>query len=462
MALLVAVMDLPAFVLPLSLFLVAAAFLLVLRTQIGLCFAAFAIVPLGIVQIEVAGVTVNLPEVLILALFIKEAFRFIAGHETLHPALPLKSLLLYLLAAFAAACAGLKYGNGVVPVLQDCRQFTEYIIFYLIILHRVTTRQQILQILAAFTAGSLLIAVHGVLQRFTGMGIPGNQLLSDLVYHGGIRSGSFYGSTPLGALMVLGLGPTLGLLLASRRHSTQALLGGVAALLLTTAVFTNTRASWLAIALLVVFVFCSVRKTKLMIALAVVAVLAFSVFLGPLVVERMGKLKISKSERSLRDRVHYYTAAWHIFQEYPRLGLGWGCYYSVEEIVTNQRYVARSHATRGPGGREEHATVHSAYLQLLVKAGLFGVVSFALVLLNWVAGLFHVIRAKHTEELDYHLFIGVSAALIGYLFHSTFENFFQWPVMSQAFWMLLALSTLMGYQIIHKGKLQDAAPEEAA
>jgi len=53
-------------------------------------------------------------------------------------------------------------------------------------------------------------------------------------------------------------------------------------------------------------------------------VLVFSIALGPLVLERMAKLEVSRSERSLLERVKYYTVAWYIFRDYPLRGLGWG------------------------------------------------------------------------------------------------------------------------------------------
>jgi len=46
------------------------------------------------------------------------------------------------------------------------------------------------------------------------------------------------------------------------------------------------------------------------------------------------------------------------------------------------------------------------------------------------------------------MFACVTAGVLGYLCHCTFENFFQWPVMSQSMWLLLGLSTVMAAMII--------------
>jgi len=141
-------------------------------------------------------------------------------------------------------------------------------------------------------------------------------------------------------------------------------------------------------------------------------------------------------------------------------GLGWGCYYNIKTIVRNQRYVPRERPTP-----KAVATVHSAYLQILVKCGLLMLGSLGLYLFTWFSWVVREWRARPRDELDHNLFVGTAAALLGYLFHSTFENFFQWPVMSQGFWLLLALSTLMAAALVRHGRIDEpsasAAPETA-
>jgi len=63
-------------------------------------------------------------------------------------------------------------------------------------MHRVSNRRHLRQILTCYVLGGTTLAVHGILERYTGIGIPLDQALSDAVLHGGTRSGSFYGATP--------------------------------------------------------------------------------------------------------------------------------------------------------------------------------------------------------------------------------------------------------------------------
>ena len=44
------------------------------------------------------------------------------------------------------------------------------------------------QLAGCYVAGATVIAIHGILQRYTGWGIPATQVVSDLVFHKGIRS----------------------------------------------------------------------------------------------------------------------------------------------------------------------------------------------------------------------------------------------------------------------------------
>ena len=451
-----ALLGLHPVLLPLLLVAGVGGVLLLASTPAALVFTAFAIIPLGIVQVELAGVTIGLAEALILALCTKEAALFLLSGERPSLVVPWRWLLLYIAASLVGVLTGLADGNGLVKVLQDFRQFTEYTVFYVLVIHRVTDRRLAVRMTAAFLLGALLVAAHGILQRYTGIGIPGDQLLSDAIYHGDVRSGSFYGSTPLGALMVLGLGPAIGLFLHTRRPGVRTMLLIAAAVLLTSAVFTQTRASWLAIALLLLIVFLSIHKGPGLIALAACGALAFAIVLGPMVVERMGKLTISKSERSLLERVHYYTAAWRIFQHAPVLGLGWGCRYDIESILTNDRYVPLRRVSRPAHVHVPPSTVHSAYLQLLVKSGTLGLDTFLTLVASWGLLMLRARRRRPRDEADHALFIGLAAAVAAYLFHSGLENFFQWPVMSQSFWMLLGLTTVMARRLLDHGALEPA------
>jgi O-antigen ligase len=434
----------------------AAAILLVLfaTVQRALCLAAFAIAPLGIVQAEILGVTLNLPEVLILALFLRVGVVFLLHGERPAIGLPITGLAAYLAAACIGVVTGLVQGHGVVAVLQDFRQFTEFVALYLIVVHRVSTPKQVKQIVACFFAGCALLALHGIVERFTNIGIPLMQVLSDAVYHGATRSGSFYGATPLGALLVLAICGSVALMLSTRSWFTRLLLGVATAVCLTTIVFTNTRASWVSLFFALIVVFLSIRKTPRLVLTVAVTCLVFGAALGSLVVARMEKIEFTKGERSLLERVDYYKTAWYIFRKHPTLGLGWGAAYRRSDVLANKRYVPRPRPrVFDEKFSAEESTVHSAYLQLLVKIGLIGLAGFLCILFSWFLRVMRAWRAGLRDELDYNLFVGITAALLGYLVHCSLENFFQWPVMAQSFWLYMGLSTVMANILLeHSGR----------
>ncbi|MBI2425474.1 MAG: O-antigen ligase family protein [Candidatus Hydrogenedentes bacterium] len=424
--------------------------LLLAHTPSGLMFTAFAIGPLGIVQAELASVTVNLPEALILALAAKELLPRVLRGTLGDIEVPWRGIVLYLAVAGAILVYAFVKGNPPVAALQDCRQFTEYALLYVLIVAAVKEERQIRHIALAFLAGVLVLALHGIVQRFTGIGIPGNQMVSDAVFHESVRSGSFYGSTPLGALMVLGLGPALGLMMSTGWRVNQGILLLVAAALITAAVFTNTRASWLAIALLLAVVFLGVRKSVPFVAVTVAGMIVFTVILGPIVAKRMQTLEISKSESSLLERVQYYTTAMHIFKHRPVTGLGWGRYFDENLILLNERYIPANLPNLPVHMKAPEATVHSAYLQLLVKGGIVTLGAFLVLMYLCARGAWRAYRQGSGNPGRYHLFLGLSASVLGYLFHASLENFFQWPVMSQAFWLLAGLITVSANLILRE------------
>jgi len=401
----------------------------------GLCFAAFAIAPFGVVQQEVLGVTLNLPEVLILALAAKEALYLLARRDGWSPAVPWKCLALFVIALAVAVGTGCYRGNGVLKVLQDFRQFSEFIVLFWLVAQRLRDRDQVLQVAVAYVAGATLIAVHGIVQHFVPIGISETQISSDLVLHGAVRSGSFYGATPLGGLMLLAIGPAIGILFAADRRRTQAFLLACIGLCLLALIFTKTRGAWAGMGLSLLFLFAWARpgrRAALRIA-ALMAVLALAT--APLILSRMATLANPAEDNSLLERARYYTAAAHIARAHPALGLGWGCYYEIDAIVNAGEYIV----TPRPEEAED-ATVHGAYLQIFVKSGALGLAGFLVIMAAWLERLWRVHRSGYRERKNVALLAGLAAGLAGYLFHSTFENFFQWPVMAQSFWLLLGLS----------------------
>jgi len=192
--------------------------------------------------------------------------------------------------------------------------------------------------------------------------------------------------------------------------------------------------------ILFVFIAVSIRPTAKTITVAAAGAVIFAAALGPSIVQRISTLNNPLTDHSLMGRAQYYTAAAHIVRAHPLLGLGWGCYYDIDKILVNERYLK---TPRPPGAPD--ATVHSAYLQLLVKTGAFGLLGFLVILVAWAERVWRTRKTKPRGDRDYVLFMGITAGVAGFLFHNTFENFFQWPVMAQSLWLLLGLSFLMAH-----------------
>jgi len=419
------------------------------HTHWGLCFTAFSIGPLGVMQQEVLGVTLNLPEVFVLALVAKEGVQLLRQEKRMPATLPYRTLAVFLVASAVALVTGLVHGNGVVRVLQDCRQFTEFLVLFWLVLQCVNGRDEALRIAACYAAGATLLAVHGIVQQIVPVGISATQISSDLVLHHGIRSGSFYGATTLGGIMVLAIAPAIGVTLSTRRRWVQILMGLCILLCLIAIVFTRTRGSWLGLGVAMALIGVSVRPSGKALATVACAGMALLLVLGPLVVQRLYTLADPEQDISLMARAQYYAAAARIGEAHPLLGLGWGCYYDIDAILQAERYVETSYAEvedKAPSDRGEtagEATVHSAYLQLFVKTGIVGLGAFLAIIVVWLERVWRGRNTRFQSDTTHALFIGITAGIAGYLFHSTFENFFQWPVMAQSFWLLFGLSFVL-------------------
>ena len=419
---------------------VIAVALLAFNTHWALCFAAFAIMPLGDVRREILDVTFNFPELLIFAICAKEFLLFLRRRETLKPYLPLAPIAIFLATAFLGVVTGFMNGTAPKHILQDFRQFSEFIVLFVLIVQRVERREQVMHLLASFTLGAALIAIHGIVQRYTGIGISGIQLQSDLFHYNAIRSGSFYGATALGGLMVLAVGPAIGVALTTKNRALTLTIGMCVVLCLLVMIFTKTRASWLAMALTLVYIVAFTRPAMRTIALAAIGVLFFAALVGPTVVQRMSTLSAPKSDQSLMDRAQYYTAASYIARAHPVLGLGWGCYYDIDDILAHEAYVVTPRPPAAPD-----STVHSAYLQLLVKSGLVGLLGFLGMVFVWFERVWSAQRTASETTRDHVLTVCIAGGVFGYLAHSAFENFFQWAVMAQSFWLLLGVSYVMAH-----------------
>ncbi len=430
-------------------FSVFVAMLCICRTDWGLYVTAFAIGPLGIVQCEVASITINLPEILILCLVAKEGVRFVLRGEGTNPDVPWRLLGLFMAMSCMALVVGLVNGNGTARVLQDFRQFTEYVLLYLLLTHRVRQPHQVQIILMAYLLGCTVLALHGIVQHFTDIGIPLNQALSDNVHFQGTRGGSFYGATPLGGLMVLATGVGLSLMLGRLKFPMKAAAALCMAVCLTGAVYTYTRASWVAIALTILFVGLFITKTRRFIAVSAGAALVFLGTFGPLMVERLESISFSRAEQSLHERMNYYTVAWRIFCAYPLTGLGWGCQYRVSAILVNEGWADNKQLPVRDVRKStppNEATVHSAYLQLLVKGGPGLLISFLLLIAAWLSLVWRAWKKSELGPQERNALVALAGGLLGYMAHSGIENFFQWPVMAQSFWMLLAVSSALCFR----------------
>jgi len=413
----------------------AALFVLLLwNTRWGLCFAAFSLAPLGAVSHEIFNVTLYLPEVLILGLAAKELVLMALRRERIAAPMPLRSLALYMAAAVLAVGTGIAYGNGTVATFQDFRQFTEYLLLFWLVMQRAADRELMIEVLLCFVAGTAICAVHAIVQYAVAVGLL-DMRYAKYVYYRGLRSGSFHHANTLGGLLVLAVGAASGLYLAVTRRSTKVFLAICIGLCLVAEVYTKSRGGWISMAAALVFIGVCVRPSRRTLAITAAAGVGFAVLMGPAITQRMSTFSDPDDDRSFMGRTQYYTAATHIIEAHPLLGLGWGAYYEVPAIVNAKQYVELPRPAGAPD-----ATVHSLYLQIPVKTGMLGLAGFLLLMLAWTERVWRAWRTAPRNAAYFPLFVGSTAGLVGFFLQNGIENIFHQPVMAQAFWMMFGLS----------------------
>jgi O-antigen ligase/tetratricopeptide (TPR) repeat protein len=416
----------------------------------AVCFAAFSITPLGGLSHEVLDVTLYFPEVFILALAAREGLIFLYRRERFADGFPLRSIGFYLFAAFVAVGVGFARHNGAVKVMQDFRQYVEFIVLFWVVLQRVTSVRQARNVALCYVLGATLNAVHAIGQQFSARWAV--NAIAAAAGEVGARTGSFYHVNSFGVLMVLAAGTAWGLAAYSDRRSFKALMAACLTLCVVASVCTKSRGAWICMAATFAVIVLSLRPSKKTIVFCLVGGLMFAGALGPSVARRMSSLGDPAADKSLMGRFQYYTAVTYITGAHPLLGLGWGCYYDVEKILRAKEFVETPRPTK-----VGDATVHSLFLQFLVKTGVLGLLGFLSVVTVWFELLFRARGGGGFDSRGFRLFVGISAGLGGCLLQSAWENFFHQSVVAESFWLMLGLSFALGIRFASRARLRGAA-----
>ena len=231
-------------------------------------------------------------------------------------------------------------------------------------------------------------------------------------------TGPFKNQNGLAAYLVCMIPIALSLSLCKRKRITvNAIFLLIAGMLVVSLLWTISRGAWLGLMVGGIFIMLITVGRSMKKLIFIPTVLLASFFYFPL-------LKKFLSPGANYGRLIISHGAWGMIKEHPLLGMGIGTFMDYCARYTNNfgTYYA-----------------HNCFLQIWAESGFFSLFCFIL-----FAGyaIYKCIKAilKMPESLNFFLLIGLSAALLGFLTHSFFDNQLYSFQLSFLFWVILGLT----------------------
>jgi len=303
-----------------------------------------------------------------------------------------------------------------------------------------------------------LIAIIGyVLIRHSSYGLNNQQVAYFVVK-------PFYNDhTSYGAVIAMILPVLAGLFLIKIKKTAnwQKFLFLLLFLLLLVAVgFSYTRAAWLSLfVILVIWIIIRLRVNKIFV-IAGLVLLCFIGFLyrSEIVIfiekndqtssgkfnEHIQSIVNIRNDDSNLERLNRWGCAWRMFKEKPFFGWGPGTYmfnYAPFQISGEKTNISTNAGTGG--------NAHSEYLGSLSESGIFGVLSYSLVIiLTIITGM--RIYFKSEKRKIRILSLAILLGLITYYIHGFLNNFLDTDKFSVLFWGFTAM--LVAVDIYHIGE----------
>jgi putative inorganic carbon (hco3(-)) transporter len=208
--------------------------------------------------------------------------------------------------------------------------FTPVVVCYFLIRIGVTTQRQLNGLIYLLIALNIFLAINGILQYFTGIGLGNVTTHLDRIYGTGI----FNDPNDLGMTFVMAIPLLLLAITRPRTWLVMRLLGIVGlALVLLAAYYTNSRGAIIGLgAAMVCFSFLRYKP--------VAATLAAAVLIGLIAVAAPSRgTEMSATEGSAQSRIQSWAAGWQMLKWHPITGVGYDQYTEYHERVAHNSFV---------------------------------------------------------------------------------------------------------------------------
>ncbi len=408
------------------------AFILLALWRLDLAVVAVTgLLPTYLVRVELGGIPFTLLELFIISLavifFVRHRLYRLSYLKTALDKVPFK---LATAVFFAAATLAVLVSPDLRAALGEWRAyFVEAIVFYIIFVNVIKSRQQVKFVLYALGSSALVVSAYAIIQSFTGWGIPDPWSVAELR-----RVTAWYGYPVAVALF---LAPIVGLfsgLLVFAKNSKIAPAWSfslVVIILGTLSVFyTHSRGALVAIILGLAVLSFFTKYRWWLVGLVVLAIIVLAVMPG--VSDRF--LDVFQGEdNSTNVRFVMWQGTWRLLTDHWLFGAGLAGFPQLYDVYREARHT------------ELLLYPHNIILNFWVELGLVGLAAFV-----WLVILFfRRVRRAYQRQVDKALVLGTMAAMIILLVHGLIDVPYFKNDLAILFWILIGLlSAGLGFKAI--------------
>jgi putative inorganic carbon (HCO3(-)) transporter len=345
------------------------------------------------------------------------------------------------------------------------KEVLDPLLYLLLALYCLRTRQDLIRLLAALLGTGLVVALISIAQylffRHYLVVEAGNVLRVHAAYGSANDIGLLFDYiVPIAlALVVARLPKMIGVL---NPWQFRALVIGLCLPLLLVLYLSQSHGAWLAIAASALFIVAlTIRNRKVLLVSSVIfliiagfGILVFHTRIIDFLLE--GHVN-SQGISTAMKRLYLWRSAWNMIQGSPWLGYGmdnWLCHYSNNPLCHTHlfHYIIKNDPVTGAStGLQEEPLLshpHNILLHVWVSMGLFGLLAFIAILglFIWLfARILIHLRASEVESNLYlqWLTIGVVAAMVAAFLHGQVDSSFLEQDLSFCFWTLVAALLLL-------------------
>ena len=265
--------------------------------------------------------------------------------------------------------------------------------------------------------------------------------------------------TSYGALLVMFIPVLFGFAYNKKYSSrTKFLIWVVIVIFFTALIFSYTRAAWLSLVGAFAVFLTVLLKIKLRYVLLVSGILAIVFFAyktelfivleqnkqdsSENIEEHIKSMSNIATDASNLERINRWKCALRMFVEKPILGWGPGTYmfnYAPFQFSYEKTFISTNAGDMG--------NAHSEYIGPLAESGLFGSISFILIIIFTVSTALKVYKKAKNRDTKI-LVITVLLGLITYFFHGFLNNFLDTDKASAPFWGFIAI--IVALDVYHK------------